>query len=36
VVALLLARQVLRERLHRIQSGGVLGALVAMAMLVAG
>ena len=36
VVALLLARQVLRERLRRIQSAGVVGALVAMAMLVAG
>ena len=36
VVALLLARQVLRERLHRAQSAGVIGALVAMGMLVAG
>ncbi len=36
VVALLLARQVLRERLHHVQSGGVVGALVAMAMLVTG
>ena len=36
VVALLLARQVLRERLHRAQSAGVVGALVAMGMLVAG
>jgi len=36
VVALLLARQLLRERLHPIQSGGVVGALVAMGLLVAG
>ena len=36
VVALLLARQVLRERLHRAQSAGVIGALLAMGMLVAG
>ena len=36
VVALLLARQVLRERLRRIQTAGVVGALMAMAMLVAG
>ncbi len=36
VVALLLARQILRERLHRLQSGGVIGALVAMSLLVAG
>ena len=36
VVALLLARQILRERLHRVQSGGVVGALVAMSLLVAG
>jgi drug/metabolite transporter (DMT)-like permease len=36
VVALLLARQILRERLHRVQSGGVIGALVAMSLLVAG
>lgn len=36
VVALLLARRVLRERLHPVQGGGVVGALVAMALLVAG
>jgi drug/metabolite transporter (DMT)-like permease len=36
VVALLLARQVLRERLHRVQAAGVVGALVAMGMLVVG
>jgi len=36
VVALLLARQLLRERLHPVQSGGVFGALVAMGLLVAG
>jgi len=36
VVALLLARRVLRERLHPVQGGGVVGALGAMALLVAG
>jgi drug/metabolite transporter (DMT)-like permease len=36
VVALLLARQVLRERLHRVQATGIVGALVAMGLLVAG
>jgi len=36
VVALLLARRFLRERLHRVQAGGVVGALVAMGLLVAG
>jgi drug/metabolite transporter (DMT)-like permease len=36
VVALLLARRILRERIHRMQSGGVIGALVAMGLLVAG
>jgi drug/metabolite transporter (DMT)-like permease len=36
VVALLLARQILRERLHPLQSSGVVGALVAMSLLIAG
>jgi len=36
VVALMLARQILRERLHPLQSSGVVGALVAMGLLVAG
>jgi len=36
VVALLLARQVLRDRLHPVQATGVVGALGAMALLVAG
>ena len=36
VVALLLARQVLKDRLHPVQAGGVVGALTAMALLVAG
>ncbi len=36
VVALLLARRILKERLHPVQSGGVIGALVAMGLLVAG
>jgi len=36
VVALLLARRFLRERLHRIQGAGVVGALIAMGLLVAG
>jgi drug/metabolite transporter (DMT)-like permease len=36
VVALLLARQLLKERLHRIQAAGVMGALIAMGMLVVG
>ncbi len=36
VVALLLARQVLHERLRRIQTAGVGGALIAMTMLVVG
>ncbi len=36
VVALLLARQVLRDRLHPVQASGVAGALGAMALLVAG
>jgi drug/metabolite transporter (DMT)-like permease len=36
VVALLLARRILAERLHRIQAAGVVGALVATAMLVTG
>jgi drug/metabolite transporter (DMT)-like permease len=36
VVALLLARQLLRERLHPVQAGGVVGALIAMGLLVVG
>jgi drug/metabolite transporter (DMT)-like permease len=36
VVALLLARQLLRERLHPIQAAGVVGALIAMGLLVVG
>ncbi len=36
VIALLLARRVLRERLDPVQSSGVVGALIAMGMLVAG
>jgi len=36
VVALLLARRVLRDRLHPVQASGVVGALCAMALLVAG
>ena len=36
VIALLLARRFLRERLHRVQAAGVVGALVAMGLLVAG
>jgi drug/metabolite transporter (DMT)-like permease len=36
VVALLLARRFLAERLHRIQAAGVVGALVATALLVTG
>jgi drug/metabolite transporter (DMT)-like permease len=36
VVALLLARQLLRERLHPVQAGGVIGALAAMGLLVVG
>jgi len=36
VVALLLARQVLRDRLHPVQASGVVGSLCAMALLVAG
>ena len=36
VVAVLLARQVLRERLDPVQATGVVGALIAMGMLVAG
>ena len=36
VVTLLLARQVLRDRLHPVQATGVVGALAAMALLVAG
>jgi drug/metabolite transporter (DMT)-like permease len=36
VIALLLARRLLKERLHPIQAGGVIGALLAMTMLVAG
>jgi len=34
VIAVLLARQFLKERLHRTQSAGVIGALVAMGLLV--
>lgn len=34
VIVVLLARQVLKERLHRVQSGGVVGALVAMGLLI--
>jgi drug/metabolite transporter (DMT)-like permease len=34
VIVVLLARQVLKERLHRVQSGGVIGALLAMGLLV--
>jgi len=36
VVALLLARQLLRERLHPVQAAGVVGALCAMGLLVVG
>ena len=36
VVALLLARRILRERLHPLQSSGVVGALLAMGLLVTG
>jgi drug/metabolite transporter (DMT)-like permease len=36
VVALLLARRFLAERIHRIQAAGVVGALVATALLVSG
>ena len=36
VVALLLARRVLKERLNPVQGSGVVGALVAMSLLVAG
>jgi drug/metabolite transporter (DMT)-like permease len=36
VVALLLARRFLAERLHRIQAAGVVGALVATGLLVSG
>jgi drug/metabolite transporter (DMT)-like permease len=36
VVALLLARRILRERLNRVQAGGVMSALVATALLIAG
>jgi drug/metabolite transporter (DMT)-like permease len=36
VVALLLARRFIAERLHRVQAAGVIGALVAMGLLVAG
>ncbi len=36
VVALLLARRFIAERLHRVQVAGVIGALVAMGLLVAG
>jgi len=36
VVALLLARRFLKERLHRMQATGVVGALVAIGLLVAG
>jgi drug/metabolite transporter (DMT)-like permease len=36
VVALLLARQLLRERLHPVQAAGVVGALIAMGLLVVG
>lgn len=36
VIVVLLARQVLKERLHRVQSAGVIGALIAMALLVTG
>ncbi|MDA3023291.1 MAG: EamA family transporter [Actinomycetota bacterium] len=36
VVALLLARRLLKERLNPVQGSGVIGALVAMSLLVAG
>ena len=36
VVALLLARRLLKERLNPVQGSGVVGALVAMSLLVAG
>jgi drug/metabolite transporter (DMT)-like permease len=36
VVALLLARQLLRERIHPVQAAGVVGALIAMGLLVVG
>lgn len=36
VVALLLARRILRERLHRIQALGVIAALVATGLLISG
>jgi drug/metabolite transporter (DMT)-like permease len=36
VVALLLARRFIAERLHRVQAAGVVGALVAMGLLVGG
>ena len=36
VVALLLARRVLKERLNPVQASGVVGALVAMSLLVVG
>lgn len=36
VVALLLARRLLKERLNPVQASGVVGALVAMSLLVAG
>jgi drug/metabolite transporter (DMT)-like permease len=36
VVALLLARRFLKERLHPVQASGVVGALVAMTLLVTG
>jgi drug/metabolite transporter (DMT)-like permease len=36
VIALLLARRFLRERLHPVQAAGVVGALVAMGLLVTG
>jgi drug/metabolite transporter (DMT)-like permease len=36
VVALLLARRFIAERLHRVQAAGVVGALIAMGLLVGG
>jgi drug/metabolite transporter (DMT)-like permease len=36
VVALLLARRFIAERIHRVQAAGVVGALIAMGLLVAG
>lgn len=36
VIALLLARRILKERLHPVQAAGVVGALGAMTLLIAG